>query len=79
MLTKDALAEGIPATMRAWALFGPGDLRAVTKPVPRPGEAEVLVKVEAGAARKTMHPVGGRPTRRVARFAPVALPGVLRR
>ena len=34
---------------------------------------------EVGAARKAIHPVGGRPTRRIARFAPVALPGVLRR
>lgn len=39
----------IPQTMRAWALFGPGDLRPVVKPVPKPGPAEVLVKVEAVA------------------------------
>ncbi len=39
----------IPETMRAWALFGPGDLRPVTKPVPAPGHAEVLIKIEAVA------------------------------
>jgi len=39
----------------------------------------VIFKAEVGAARNTIHPVGGRPTRRLARFAPVALPGVLRR
>jgi L-iditol 2-dehydrogenase len=38
-----------PETMRAWALFGPGDLRPVRKPVPQPGVAEVLVKIEAVA------------------------------
>lgn len=35
--------------MKAWALFGPGDLRPVVKKVPRPGPAEVLVKIEAVA------------------------------
>jgi L-iditol 2-dehydrogenase len=35
----------IPATMRAAVLFGPGDLRVVDKPIPRPGAGEVLVKV----------------------------------
>ena len=31
--------------MRAAVLFGPGDLRVVDRPVPRPGPGEVLVKV----------------------------------
>jgi len=35
----------VPATMRAAVLFGPGDLRVVRKPVPRPGPGEVLVRV----------------------------------
>ncbi len=35
----------VPATMRAAVLFGPGDLRVVRKPVPRPGQGEVLVRV----------------------------------
>ncbi len=49
MLMKEAAVGKIPEVMKAWALFGPGDLRSVTKPVPRPGEAEVLVKIEAVA------------------------------
>jgi L-iditol 2-dehydrogenase len=48
-MLKEAVAMKIPERMKAWALFGPGDLRPVTKPVPRPGEAEVLVRVEAVA------------------------------
>lgn len=39
----------VPDQMRAWALFGPGDLRPVTKRVPVPGPAEVLIKIEAVA------------------------------
>jgi L-iditol 2-dehydrogenase len=35
----------IPSEMRAAVLFGPNDLRVVTKPVPVPGPEEVLVKV----------------------------------
>ena len=35
----------IPATMRAAVLCGPGDIRVVEKPVPQPGEGEVLIKV----------------------------------
>jgi 2-desacetyl-2-hydroxyethyl bacteriochlorophyllide A dehydrogenase len=35
----------VPAEMRAAVLFGPRDLRVVTKPVPQPGPGEVLVKV----------------------------------
>ena len=35
----------IPATMRAAVLFGPGELRVVDKPIPRPGPGEVLLKV----------------------------------
>jgi len=46
---REAAVGRIPEVMKAWALFGPGDLRQVTKPVPRPGEAEVLVKIEAVA------------------------------
>lgn len=39
----------IPDVMRAWALFGPDDLRLVERPVPRPDVGEVLVRVEAVA------------------------------
>jgi L-iditol 2-dehydrogenase len=49
MLTKEAAVERVPEAMKAWALFGPGDLRRVTKRVPQPDEAEVLVKIEAVA------------------------------
>ena len=49
MLTQEAAAGRIPAMMKAWALFAPGDLRPVMKPVPRPGLAEALIKVEAVA------------------------------
>jgi L-iditol 2-dehydrogenase len=49
MAIEQLARTGIPETMRAWALFGAGDLRPVRKPVPQPGPAEVLVKVEAVA------------------------------
>jgi L-iditol 2-dehydrogenase len=49
MAVESAARMHIPETMRAWALFGPGDLRPVRKPVPRPGPAEVLVRIEAVA------------------------------
>jgi L-iditol 2-dehydrogenase len=39
----------IPETMKAAVLFGPNDLRVVEKKVPRPGQQEVLIKVEACA------------------------------
>lgn len=49
MLVKEATVRNIPDVMKAWALFGPGDIRPVTKPVPHPGDAEALVKIEAVA------------------------------
>ena len=39
----------IPGTMRAWVLGDPGQLDLVDKPVPQPGPAEVLVRVDACA------------------------------
>lgn len=40
------VAPGIlPDTMRAAVLFGPGDIRVVERPTPRPGPHQVLVKV----------------------------------
>jgi L-iditol 2-dehydrogenase len=36
-------------TMRAWVLKEPGHLAMVTKPVPSPGRAEVLVRIDAVA------------------------------
>ncbi|MGZ8154247.1 MAG: zinc-dependent alcohol dehydrogenase [Burkholderiales bacterium] len=39
----------VPATMKAWVLQAPGELACVEKPVPRPGAAEVLVRIGATA------------------------------
>jgi L-iditol 2-dehydrogenase len=39
----------IPETMKAWVLGGPEELHLVDKPVPQPGAAEVLVRVDAVA------------------------------
>jgi L-iditol 2-dehydrogenase len=43
--TDLAASPGIPEVMRAAVLFGPGDIRVVDRPVPRPGPDEVLVEV----------------------------------
>jgi L-iditol 2-dehydrogenase len=37
----------IPELMRAWVLDDPGELRLTEKPVPQPGPAEVLVRIDA--------------------------------
>ena len=37
----------IPQTMQAWVLDDPGQLRLAEKPVPQPGPAEVLVRIDA--------------------------------
>jgi L-iditol 2-dehydrogenase len=37
----------VPKTMRAWVLDDPGQLRLTKKPVPEPGPAEVLLRVNA--------------------------------
>src|SRR5262250_444323 len=39
----------VPETMKAWVLDDPGNLRLADKPVPRPGPAEVLVRIDAAA------------------------------
>lgn len=39
----------IPETMKAWVLGDPGELTLTEKPVPQPGKAEVLVKIDAVA------------------------------
>ena|SRR5579859_273489 len=43
----------IPRTMKAWTLGGPRDLSLVEKPVPVPGPAEVLVRIDAVAVCAT--------------------------
>jgi len=39
----------IPGNMKAWVLGGPEELLLTEKPVPQPGPAEVLVRVDAAA------------------------------
>ena len=43
----------IPKTMKAWVLGGPDELSLVEKPVPEPGRAEVLVRIDAIAVCAT--------------------------
>jgi L-iditol 2-dehydrogenase len=43
----------IPPTMKAWVLGNPQELSLVEKPVPQPGPAEVLVRVDAIAVCAT--------------------------
>ena len=45
----------IPPTMKAWVLGGPEELALVEKPVPEPGPAEVLVRIDAIAVCATDH------------------------
>ena len=47
--TKTSKDLPVPATMRAWVLGGPGELILREKPVPVPGKAEVLVRIDAVA------------------------------
>jgi L-iditol 2-dehydrogenase len=37
----------IPKTMKAWVLGDPDQITLVDKPVPQPGAAEVLVRIDA--------------------------------
>src|SRR2546430_15303151 len=43
----------IPETMKAWVLGGPEELSLIEKPVPEPGRAEVLVRIDAIAVCAT--------------------------
>ena len=43
----------IPKTMKAWVLGDPDNLTLVEKPVPEPGPAEVLVRIDAIAVCAT--------------------------
>src|SRR5437868_11728720 len=43
----------IPDRMKAWVLGGPEELSLVEKPVPQPGPAEVLVRIDAIAVCAT--------------------------
>jgi L-iditol 2-dehydrogenase len=46
---KKKKSLSIPKVMKAWVLDGPEQLRMVEKPVPEPGPAEVLVRIDAVA------------------------------
>jgi L-iditol 2-dehydrogenase len=51
-MTSDAPLSNafpVPERMKAWVLGGPEELSLVDKPVPQPGPAEVLVRVDAVA------------------------------
>jgi len=43
--TATSERKAVPKVMRAAVLFGPGDIRVVDKPVPKPAAGEVLVQV----------------------------------
>ena len=43
----------VPASMKAWVLGNPDELKFVDKPVPQPGAAEVLVRIDAIAVCAT--------------------------
>jgi L-iditol 2-dehydrogenase len=45
--SKQTKSFTIPKTMKAWVLDDPGQLRLTEKPVPQPGPAEVLVRIDA--------------------------------
>ena len=53
MASADAMRQApgasMPGMMNAWVLNGPGELHMVEKPVPEPGQAEVLVRIDAVA------------------------------
>ena len=53
-MNQDRINEyPIPKTMKAWVLGNPEELALVEKPVPEPGAAEVLVRVDAIAVCAT--------------------------
>jgi len=53
MATRQSNQFDIPATMKAWVLGGPDELKPAKKPVPEPGKAEVLVRIDAIAVCAT--------------------------
>ncbi|SAK46157.1 dehydrogenase [Caballeronia hypogeia] len=56
MVTEPAFKEAsfnIPSTMQAWVLGDPNQLTLAEKPVPQPGSAEVLVRIDAIAVCAT--------------------------
>ena len=53
MATSQSNQYDIPETMKAWVLGDPDELKQIEKPVPRPGNAEVLVRIDAIAVCAT--------------------------
>ncbi len=47
MTGTQAVEFNIPETMKAWVLGDPNELLFIEKPVPKPGPAEVLVRIDA--------------------------------
>src|SRR5216684_2062978 len=52
-MTAGTNQYAIPPTMKAWVLGGPEELTLAEKPVPQPGPAEVLLRVDAIAVCAT--------------------------
>lgn len=48
-----AKSLNVPSSMKAWVLGNPDELKLVDKPVPQPGAAEVLVRIDAIAVCAT--------------------------
>jgi propanol-preferring alcohol dehydrogenase len=57
----EPLSVTLPATMRAMVLHRPGEaLRLESRPVPRPGPGQILIRVEAcGVCRTDLHLIDG--------------------
>ena len=47
--TRLSNEHSVPERMKAWVLGGPGEILPTEKPVPQPGSAEVLVRIDAVA------------------------------
>jgi L-iditol 2-dehydrogenase len=53
MTTQQSNQFDIPKTMKSWVLGDPNELKQIVKPVPDPGKAEVLVRIDAIAVCAT--------------------------
>lgn len=53
MATQQSNRFDIPKIMKSWVLGGPNELKQIEKPVPEPGKAEVLVRIDAIAVCAT--------------------------
>lgn len=48
-MSEPAVGLAVPERMKAWVLGDPGELLFTDKPVPRPGPAEILLRIDAVA------------------------------